>query len=311
MLFINSRSGHATQKPPILSMLYHTPYCMRKILPFTLFILLLTSCTRYAIYQSPLHINTNHYRPTPMHREGVPAATYAGIHFAAGGANHRWHDPTYSFAGTLHRSHNFGNFQASYGINLILGNYAVRNFNISDSITSFNRAAFDVTGINSRAGNKFFGAWGFTGSINVRADVGNAEWRVLGTELTWNNEFGQFQSFRRKLPPGTATIVDRHRNYFTYALFTEILGPVGPDKTIGYKIAWAATAHQVRDDRGLSPQNSLNDYHPGYLSQTLHFTFGTTTLYGAFSLGSYAFDCKVGASLRLSKMKKAGNHASL
>ncbi|WP_162915622.1 hypothetical protein [Paraflavitalea soli] len=284
---------------------------MRKILPFTLFILLLTSCTRYAIYQSPLHINTNQYRPTPMHQEGTPAATYAGFHFAAGGANHRWHDPTYSFAGTLHRSHNFGNFQASYGTNLILGNYSVRGFNIMDSIPFSDRAAFDIAGINSRAGNKFFGAWGFTGSINVRTDVGKGEWRVLGTELTWNNEFGEYQSYRRKLPPGMATMVDRHRNYFTYGFFTEILGPVGAGQTLGYKVAWIAAAHQVHDERGIGQDFGRENYHPGYLSQTLHFTFGTTTLYGAFSLGSYAFDCKVGASLRLSNMKKAGNHASL
>lgn len=274
---------------------------MRNFIPFALLITVFTSCRQYAYYQSPLHSNTSSYKATPLQSDSMPSATYASINFMAGGANHRWHDNTWSFTGSLHRSHNFGIFQAYYGANATLGNYNIRAYQV-DTISNLNttrvdRYAFDDSTINARAGNKFFGAWGLAGSINVVVPFGKkSEWRVLGTELSWNREFGRYLDFRKGLPPGAANIVNRKSNYFTISLFTEVVGRLDDDKALGYKMAWVGSPDRLRGEGSY-----VEDIVPAYFSQTVHVRLHRTTMYAQVNLGTYTANLQTGFSLRLGK----------
>lgn len=275
---------------------------MRKIIPFVLLVTILTGCRQYAFYQSPLHANTSSYKATPLRSDSIAAATYASLNFMVGGANHRWHDNTWSFNGALHRSHNFGIFQAYYGANAALGVYDVRPYQLADTLNTLNAPrnrfrAFDDSAINSRSGNKFFGAWGLVGSINVVVPFGrSSEWRALGTELSWNHEFGKYLDFRKNLPAGTANIVDRKSNYFTISIFTEVVGRLDDDKALGYKMAWVGSPERLRGESGY-----LEDVTPAYFSQTLHLRIHRATMYAQVNLGTYAANLQTGFSLRLGK----------
>jgi hypothetical protein len=273
---------------------------MRNFIPFALLVTAFTGCRQYAFYQSPLHANTSSYKATPLKSDSMAAATYASVNFMVGGANHRWHDNTWSFTGSLHRSHNFGMFQAYYGANTTLGVYDVRPYITSNDTVNIPRTSsfrpFDEAAINSRSGNKFFGAWGLMGGINVVVPAGRkSEWRALGTELSWNQEFGRYLDYRKDLPAGAANIVSRKNNYFTISLFTEILGHLDNDNVLGYKIACITSPETLRGD------DVTHRITPTYLSQTLHLRVRRATLYAQFNIGSYAANMQTGFSLRLGK----------
>lgn len=275
---------------------------MRNFIPFAL-IITFTGCRQYAYYQSPLHSNTSSYKAIPLKSDSTAAATYASLNFMVGGANHKWHDNTWSFTGSLHRSHNFGIFQAYYGANAALGVYRVRSFLPADTPNAFNpsrrsRYAFDDSTINSRSGDKFFGAWGLVGSINIVVPLGSSsEWRALGTELSWNREFGQYLDFRKHLSADAANIVSRKNNYFTMSLFTEVVARFDNGNALGYKMAWVVSPQTLKDETGY-----LEDIKPAYLSQTIHLRIQQrTTLYGQLNIGSYAANMQTGVSLRFGK----------
>ncbi|WP_276486002.1 hypothetical protein [Paraflavitalea pollutisoli] len=287
---------------------------MKIILLRCLPLLLLTSCVTRAIYQSPMHTNTNRYKPMPMHNEGSAAASYAGIHAAVGTANEHGQDQAFSFGTSFHRSHNFSFFQATYGATLELGDYKVNQYPIiHDSLGGNTYRNFDPVKINERAGHKFFGAYGLNGSVNVVAPFGNAEWRVLGAELAWNQEFGRYLDFRKNMPTGAVTMADRKKTYFVWGVFTEMVGRVGDDNRLGYKLALFGTNRRIYDEWNTSNPN-LDYVQAACLAQTLHFTVDNkVTIAAQVNLGTYAFSSTLSTIVRLDNLrkKKAGTAAGL
>lgn len=286
---------------------------MRKIIPFTILITVLTGCRQYAFYQSPLHANTNSYKAIPLQKENIPVANYASLNFMAGGVNDTWHDDTYSFTGAFHRSHNFSILQAYYGGNIVLGNYRVRSYDPVDPLSNYNSRAFNDSAINTYAGNKFFGAWGVAGGINAVVPLGRrgGEWRVLGTELSFNSEFGEYLHFRRKLPAGAANIVDRKSAYCTVGFFTELIARFRDGNSLGYKWALVTSTRKLRDDQYAVYYDPYLGFLPIYFSQTYHLTLRNTTLYVQWNMGSYAANLQTGFNIRLRKTKQAGKTTSL
>lgn len=250
----------------------------------------------------------------PLHSEGTAAASYAGFHAAVGTANERGQDQTYSFGTSFHRSHNFSYFQATYGANVVAGDYKVNRYHvIHDSLGGNTYRNFNAAKINERAGHKFFGAYGVSGSVNVVVPFDNTEWRVLGVELAWNQEFGKYLDFRKNMPAGTATMIDRDKNYFVWGFFTEFLGRVGNDNRLGYKLAMSGTNRKLYDEWNVSSPN-LDYVQSACLSQTLHFTVDNKlTVAVQANIGTYAFSSSLSTILRLDNLrkKKAGTGAGL
>ncbi|MDF2191899.1 hypothetical protein [Paraflavitalea sp. CAU 1676] len=284
---------------------------MKQCVLYCLLLTVLASCSQMAIYQSPVHTNSSTYKTIPLQNEGIASASYAGLHISAGNANHRGHDYTLNLSGTYHRSHNFEGFQATYGANFMLGNYRVRRFSPDSSTSRYDGLGFDPAFINDHTGNKFFGAWGINGSFNavMKTDIG--EWRILGTELSYTNEFGNYLNFRRKLPVYYANSVDPHNQYFTYGFFTELVNTVGDGNTMGFKLAWTNAATKVttleRDGSG----RPYHEFTPRFLSATAQVTLHKMTMYGQANFGSYASSLQGGVLLRLGSTKKAGKAAGL
>src|SRR5271169_3805850 len=90
---------------------------------------LFSSCVeRRGFYLSPQNANSNPYHAIPMKADSLKSAIYVSGIFSSGSANDQGADRLYAFQGSLHRSNNFGIFQAYYGANLSLGSYHVSNY---------------------------------------------------------------------------------------------------------------------------------------------------------------------------------------
>lgn len=276
-------------------------------LPCIFAIALMTSCKQYAYYQSPLQANDHSYKAIPLKSDSLKTATYLSGHFMAGGANYRSHDNVFGFSVAAHRAHDLGIFQAWYGAQLALGNYHVNKYLTETSSTSTGPGpyrAFDATAVNATAGNKFFGAWGAAGGIDVvMPGRYGGEWRVLAVELYFNNEFGNYYNFRQKLPPGAANTVSHDRSFLTAGYFTEIIGNKHHGKYVGYKVGVIASLKELRPDRTYDEGRYLT---PACVSQTLHFTSEGMTAYVQANLGSYTASIQTGVNIRLNIIKKAG-----
>lgn len=274
---------------------------MRPLFACCMMIFFLSSCIRYAYYQSPLQANTQAYKAIPLHQEGVAAATYASGAFTGGGANDQLRDGLWAFLGGLHRSHNFGHFQAYYGLTGSLGTYHVKAIAQNPEPSSYNNRNLNDSLIRQMAGNKFFGTWGANAGINVVLPFENGgEWRVVGGEVSWNNEFGDYLRFRQKLPDTAANLIDRNRQYLTLSLSTDVIFPVN-NGSIGFKFSFSGTPRTIN---GHNRDRSPTTYSPAYFSQTIHVTKKNVTGYLQWNLGTKAANMQFGANVRLGNYRK-------
>lgn len=174
-------------------------------------IVFFSGCATPSYYLSPLNSNSNYYKPIPLHSDSLKTATYASGSFLGGGSNFGWKDGVTAFQGNIHRSNNFGKFQAFYGAGFTLGKYGVKQkiitkYQNDTGGTYYNR--YDTI-LNIPAAGKFFGAVGFSGGINyVVPFKDGGEWRI-GIETAINKEFGNYLSFRKTLPDSLLNIVEK------------------------------------------------------------------------------------------------------
>lgn len=269
---------------------------MRKLVTFILLMILLTGCTRYAYFQSPLHTNTNSYKAIPTNRDKTPSAVYASGAITTGGANDNNRDGFTALIGSLHRSHNWGHFQAYYGLSGTLGRYKVDS--VSNGTSLYRNNSMNDSLINARSGSKFFGSWGMVSGINfVWPFRGGGEWRVIGTELSWNQEFGKYLDFRQQLPDRAANLIDKNRRFLTIGVSTDLLLPI----TNGYLGVKMGGVFNPRSLKGYNKEGFPTTYSSSYFSNTFHLTLSRVTGFLQMNFGTYAVGLQLGANLRLGK----------
>jgi hypothetical protein len=256
---------------------------------------LCVGCKESAYFQSPFQSNANTYKamPRPGH-DGAKTATYASGTFSFGGANHRWRDGVLSLTGSLHRGHAFGNFRAFYGVDGALGGYKVRPLHPGSG--HFDEAYPNDSLINVRSGRKFFGGVGASGGIYLTHPFNNGgEWRIIGTELSWMNEFGNYHSFRKNLPDTAANLISRHRNFVTVGFHTDI-DLKTRDGSIGLKLGAVLSTRKQTVTHNYGSTSPIN---PGYFSMTWHYSYGRTTSYWQTNIGTWTFMSMFGLNYRL------------
>ena len=100
-----------------------------------------------------------------MKIDSLKSAIYASGVFSNGPANYQNADNIVAFQGSLHRSNNFGIFQAYYGANLSLGSYHVSEFYMPVFYYGGYSRPDSMNHIYNS--NKFFGSYGVSGGINL------------------------------------------------------------------------------------------------------------------------------------------------
>jgi len=263
-------------------------------LPAILF--LFGSCVESSYLYSPNNATSIPYHAIPLQSDSIKGATYISSIFTLGGANQGWRDGVYAFQARIHRSNNFGNFQAYYGANISLGVYHLAQYSESfNNYYNYNDTAY-------YASNNFFGSFGFNGGINAVVPIRNGgEWRVVGVETSVQKEFGSYYNFRKNLPDSAADVIFKKNVTGTVGIFTNVIGKSRHGTEFGYKMSLGFMLNPESDyTHYYNPNNIVNPVI--YFSHTLHLTKGHVTGFVQINISnSYACNVQFGMNYRLGK----------
>jgi len=268
------------------------------LLNLTVIILGLSGCTRYAYYQSPFHGNTSTYRTIPLRSDSSKSAFYVSGAYLGGGANENDRDGYNGFTWAAYRSHQFGYFDAYYGITGTLGNYTVKPYDSLGYYDQYNQN-INTALINKLAGNKFFGGLGAIGGVNFVVPMGRTgEWRI-GVEGNWQREFGEYLDFRNKLPDTAANLIDRKAGYMTISFGSDLVFKTRHG-SIGIKMT---SVHPMRRETYFDGSRIPSRYTSGYFSQTFHLTVNRITGFWQVNFGDHIAASQLGLNFRLGRLK--------
>jgi hypothetical protein len=258
----------------------------------------LFSCIgRQAYYVNPFNGITPPYRTIPMKSDSVGHASFINFGFSGGNANDWYSDHKLSLSTSFSRSHNFGNFQAHYGLGMTIGSYTVSRF---DSV--YSNSTVDYKIINQNAGKYFFGGWGFDGGINIVSTKENFEWRILGVETSLRHEFGDFLRFRQRLPDSAASLIIRNPDLGTVGLFTEFVMKSKDESRIGLKFNYGSVVgNSYRFDYIRDSYFYKRPVHFNYLGMSLSWTKEAITAYISGDFAGKSRNCFLGCNVRLGK----------
>lgn len=280
---------------------------LKSLLTAFSFLLLLNSCINYreAYYFSPFNGNVPGYHTTPLQIDSVKTATYGGLLLGAGAANDKLHDDIFFLRPSIYRSYSREDCQFYYGGNLTLGNYYVNKYDTFPSNFRYGstRDYLNARIINKQSGNKFFGGLGLQAGINYTIQFrGRHEWRI-GTESSYQNEFGDYLNFRKQLADSAATVIHRQSHFFTLGLYTELAFKLR-NGSIGFKIAIGKPLGK-NYRRLYRPRYDNERFTFAYLSPAFQYTNDRLTAFIQLNLSTKAFYGQLGTSYRLhSKTKK-------
>jgi hypothetical protein len=178
----------------------------------------------------------------------------------------------------VYRSNTIPHLNFSYGAIAFAGNYSASHV---DSV--------------GRIKKSFYG-YGFNGSASFYVNAGPIDWRVIGFEMVYTHEAGEYLAFR-KSEVGLPNIFSApEADLSTYGIFTEFI--LRPNKrwNFAYKIFVARTTGQVNQDLYNEPGSAVfgSTFSIGFkqfnLQETLAFGQTHTYMNAAAQLGlTYRF----------------------
>lgn len=177
-------------------------FCM----PALLFALVVSSCSDH-VYGPALRLADIAYMPKPISTDSVKSANYisGGIGIAQGS---HYNDLLTSGQLNLNRASTFKHFNVAYGVFGVAGNYHNNKL-----------AKIDPYYFN----NKFFGAAGGRLSADYFIHRGRFDFRFIGFEAAYSNEFGSYASFRKVVGDQEHYHADNRNNLFSMGVTSEIV----------------------------------------------------------------------------------------
>jgi hypothetical protein len=255
--------------------------------------------TQPAYYLSPLDINSSYYHTIPLKIDSVRSAIYTRFSFFAGGSNYQLNDVLSGFQGGIHRSHNFGVFQAYYGGGLTEGSYHASDYYRILYPGNINNGYQNDTTFHIKPAHYSFFSYGLNGGFNyvIPFDRKNGEWR-FGFQGSVQHESGTYLSFRKSLVDSSIDLLATD-NWIKQIGFASEWVRRRRKTEVGYKIAfgWSFPGkhHYVGDS---------SSGRPVYFINTLHVTVGKITGFFQFNVGVQTATVQTGLSYRLLKSKK-------
>lgn len=268
-----------------------------KIFFYFFVIILLTGCIgRQAYYVSPFNGLNNPYHTIPLQKDSLKSAFYAKGSLAFGNANDFGGDKTFAGYAGLSHSHNFGDFQAFYGVGFSAGSYKVDRF-----YEQGNNRTVNPSIINANAGRKSFSGYGFDGGINFTIPIGRGEWRIMGVETSLRKEGGKFLAFRNALPDSAATLIIRNDYYATAGGYSEIIGH-GNEFIYGFKLGIGTVlGSDYSKENIIDSDFKANGLKYNYQNLVLHFSKRKWTGFIQFNEATKASNFLIGSNYRFGK----------
>jgi len=265
-------------------------------LVYCLLIVMTASCTQQAYYQSPMHGSMTPYKTMPLSSDSSKSAIYADAAVIAGAANDDFKDDIVGGYVGLHRAHAYKDFQFFYGANIAFGQYQVSAFYPqSENIFYYRNGSLNDSLINSINGPKGFGTAGLSGGFNGVTRFNGGEWRYLGFELNWQQEWGSYYAFRNKLFPRDANVNDISNTYVTASVTTDIIFKTRNGAS-GFKAAVGIPTRKYTYYNTAAIESRVLPYHTSF---TFHYTGNRFTGYGQWNMGYHMMMFQFGMNCRL------------
>lgn len=209
---------------------------------FVAIALMASSCkTEYLTHA--MFQNDVQYMAKAHSRDSVKTNTYVSGVLAIHGGDES--GSAYGTAGMLniYQSHTLTepNLNIAYGVFGYAGNYQ------RDVSSSTNN-----TGLGF---NKSFAGIGANLSVSGYIPGEKADWRVLGVDMVYTKEFGDYLDFRRKGIDNDDYTYFRSSRLFTLGLFTEVLIKNSKDVSLGFKVGVYNSPGQPHRVEGLPVNN--------------------------------------------------------
>lgn len=234
-----------------------------------LFCLALSSCS-YKYYAPGLYQNDVQNMLKPHSRDSVKNRTYAsGTLLSQDGA----HGQGSSTSGLLniYRAHTIPHFNFAYGALAYAGSYQRDNY-VDNTIISTT--------------HKSFTGYGFNGSTSFYVSNGKVDFRIIGVDLVYTHEGGDFLAFRKAVANDPNVLSAPQASMFSYSIFSESTFKLNQDINIGLKFF----VNRVT----------------GNINQRLHAGSGLTSVGGAGYFGIKRFTIQSSVALSSSRAFLSG-----
>lgn len=245
-------------------------------------------------YLHPMFGGSTAYHVMPLKSDSVHTGLYASGNLVIGAANELADEQVYGQA-NMYVSHQFGFFNAWYGLNFSAGNYRLSN-DENVSTQPYRR-------------NQSFGSWGGGAGINgtvplKRRGRNKGEWRFLGVQGTFQKDFGNYLDFRKAVDPSMAENLVTSDKLNTMGLYTELVmknrrGYV----SILLQYNFLLGADYTFIDDTYYDYSRTRRY--GYFSPACHFNFGRTSAVVQLNIGNRGmFNTMFGFNYRIAGIKR-------
>ncbi|MGN6639220.1 MAG: hypothetical protein ACTHJ8_09940 [Mucilaginibacter sp.] len=165
------------------------------------------SCSNH-VYAPALFQQDIAYQPKPTSFDTAKTANYfsAGLDYYT---DPTWQNMLVSAQFNLSRGHVFHNVNLAYGVFGVLGDY-------DKGSSSSDLPAEKFT-------DKFFGAVGARASANLFTTYDRMDFRYLGVEAAYSDEFGDYANFRKSVSNQPAYHIDPRTQLVTVGLTSEVI----------------------------------------------------------------------------------------
>lgn len=260
--------------------------------------ILLCSCFRQAYYVSPFNGMTAPYRTIPLHTDSMKAASYLNLQLFTGESNQQGRDRKQAVSLDFSRSHNFGVFQAYYGLGFTAGNYHA--VGMDTATTGF---GLYYGSLSPKRSNYFFGGAGADAGANVVAPFNGGEWRIFGVEASVRQEFGDYVGARKAVPDSHGAVVIPDKFFGSSGVYSEVLVDAGSGSFVGLRLsegrAFGHKYHNLDVSRDTAFGNASVRFN--YFNLNLHYTHERFTAYVQFGTAGKSDHVLAGVNYRLGR----------
>lgn len=169
--------------------------------------MIFSACSNH-VYAPALYHQDIAYQPKPTSFDTAKAANYftAGLNYYTDAT---WQDLFVSAQFNLSRGHVFNNVNLAYGVFGVMGD--------------FDKGSSSGDLPDEKFTDKFFAAVGARASANLFTTYDRMDFRYLGVEAAYSDEFGDYADFRKSVSNIPAYHVDPRTQLVTIGLTSEVI----------------------------------------------------------------------------------------
>jgi len=142
----------------------------------------------------------------------------------------------YASAVFLEHDDLFNRGSSSAGLLNIYRSHTIPHFNFSYGVLGFAGRYKEQTDIPLQFNHKSFNGFGFNGSTSYYTSTRKADWRLIGVDLVYTHESGNYLNYRRSIAGNVDVASSTQAGMFSYGIFSEVLIRQTTNFNFGFKL---------------------------------------------------------------------------